>query len=128
MRVKVDDSRAVGKVADGARVSAAKAAVVARIDRDTKPLIPMMRNGIVKGRGKIKLVTTAGAIRRKIDLSAAKDGTIRWYSKVARNQYYGKSGWNYTTPGTGPRWVERAMAVHKPEWEKAAKEAFYGGN
>lgn len=30
---------------------------------------------------------------------------------------------NYTTPGTGPRWDEKAKPIHKKSWERVTKKA-----
>lgn len=130
MRVEVRDADAkarVGGGSDGAqRMAAAKSAVVMAIARDTKRFVPMMKNGFVKQGGKRKLITTAGNLRRSVDTSRSRDGVISWKSPVARNMYWGKTSWQYTTRGTGPRWVERAKAIYRDEWARAAKEEFDG--
>ena len=52
------------------------------------------------------------------------DGTeIIWNSVYAAAQYYGGTKnatfSNYTTPGTGPRWDEKAKGIFMSDWVKA---------
>lgn len=50
---------------------------------------------------------------------------INWNTPYAKAQFYGavgKGGYpvrNYTTPGTGPRWDEKAKGIHMKDWERA---------
>lgn len=50
---------------------------------------------------------------------------VNWNTPYARAQFYGKVGkggypvQNYTTPGTGPRWDEKAKGIHMKDWERA---------
>lgn len=58
----------------------------------------------------------------------AIDGkSVIWHARYARAQYYGSNGRavfkNYTTPGTGPRWDEKAKAIHGKSWENVVKKA-----
>lgn len=48
---------------------------------------------------------------------------IIWNAPYARRQYYAPRGWNYTEPGTGPKWVEKAKAIHGKQWEQIVKRA-----
>lgn len=51
------------------------------------------------------------------------DGSsIHYNTPYAAYQYYNRWG-NYTTPGTGPRWDEKAKRIYMSDWEKA----FLGG-
>lgn len=40
----------------------------------------------------------------------------------ARKQFYIQHS-KYTTPGTGPRWDEKAKAIHGRSWEQVVKRA-----
>lgn len=55
---------------------------------------------------------------------AADNKSISWNTPYAKAQFYGYVGkgyriYNYTTPGTGPRWDLKAKANHMRDWEKA---------
>ena len=55
--------------------------------------------------------------------NVAPDGkTITWNSPYARRHYYASGGWNYTTPGTGPKWDEKAKGVFMSDWVEAFKK------
>ncbi|MEG0286018.1 MAG: minor capsid protein [Vagococcus sp.] len=48
------------------------------------------------------------------------DGTsIFWYSVYARKHFYAPGTWNYTTPGTGPRWTEKGKGIFISDWVDA---------
>jgi len=50
------------------------------------------------------------------------DGSeISWNTPYAGPQYYAPGGWHYTTPGTGPRWFDRAQGQFMASWVKAYK-------
>ncbi|VDG98906.1 Minor capsid protein [Lysinibacillus sphaericus] len=48
--------------------------------------------------------------------------TISWNVPYARRQYY-NYGAKFTTPGTGPKWDEKAQAIHGADWLKIVKAA-----
>lgn len=51
------------------------------------------------------------------------DGSsIHYNTPYAAYQFYNQWS-NYTTPGTGPRWDEKAKGIYMSDWEKA----FLGG-
>lgn len=53
----------------------------------------------------------------RMSATIAMDGkSIIWNSSYARYMYYGSSGWNYTTPGTGPRWDKKAQGIFMSDW------------
>lgn len=53
----------------------------------------------------------------------ASDGkSIVWNTPYARRQYYNQFV-NYSTPGTGPKWVEKAKSIHLESWLRVAKAA-----
>lgn len=62
--------------------------------------------------------------------SIQNDGkSIHYNVPYARAQYYGYVGKGrypvrrYTTPGTGPRWDEKAKSIHLESWIRVAKRA-----
>lgn len=55
--------------------------------------------------------------------SVALDGkSIIWNVPYARYQYYNQYS-NYTTPGTGPKWDQKAKSIHMASWARVAKAA-----
>lgn len=50
---------------------------------------------------------------------------VTWNTPYAKAQFYGRVGKggypviNYTTPGTGPRWDEKAKGIHMKAWKNA---------
>lgn len=48
---------------------------------------------------------------------------IIWNAPYARRQYYAPGGWKYSTPGTGPKWDQKAKGIHGRQWEKIVKKA-----
>lgn len=55
--------------------------------------------------------------------SVAMDGkSIIWNVPYARYQYYGM-GFKYTTPGTGPKWDQKAKSIHMASWINVTKAA-----
>jgi hypothetical protein len=55
--------------------------------------------------------------------NVSPDGkSIEWNAPYARRHYYAPGGWNYTTPGTGPRWDLKAKSVFISDWLEAFKK------
>ncbi|PIC65486.1 capsid protein [Sporosarcina sp. P13] len=53
----------------------------------------------------------------------AIDGkSIIWSTVYARRQYY-NYGAKFTTPGTGPKWDRKALAIHGNQWTAIVKAA-----
>src|SRR5690625_1981879 len=53
----------------------------------------------------------------------ALDGkSIIWNVPYAKRQYY-NYGAKFTTPGTGPKWDSKALAIHGASWERVTKKA-----
>lgn len=48
--------------------------------------------------------------------------SIVWNAPYARRHYYNQMV-NYTTPGTGPKWDEKAKSIHLESWARVAKAA-----
>ena len=47
---------------------------------------------------------------------------IEWNVPYAARMYYNQYR-NYTTPGTGPKWVEKANAIHRNDWIRVIERA-----
>ena len=59
----------------------------------------------------------------RMGVSIGIDGSsIHYNTPYAAYQFYNQWS-NYTTPGTGPRWDEKAKGIYMSDWEKA----FLGG-
>ena len=59
----------------------------------------------------------------RLTASIGIDGSsIHYNTPYAAKQFYNRHQ-KYTTPGTGPRWDEKAKGIHMSDWEKA----FLGG-
>ena len=59
----------------------------------------------------------------RLSVSIGIDGSsIHYNTPYAACQFYNQWS-NYTTPGTGPRWDEKAKGIYMSDWEKA----FLGG-
>lgn len=55
----------------------------------------------------------------RMSVSIGIDGSsIHYNTPYAAKQFYVQHE-NYTTPGTGPRWDEKAKGIHMSDWEKA---------
>lgn len=48
--------------------------------------------------------------------------SIIWSAPYARRQYYNQFT-HYTTPGTGPKWDQKAKAIHGKQWQNIVKKA-----
>ncbi|WP_125703701.1 minor capsid protein [Lacticaseibacillus daqingensis] len=59
---------------------------------------------------------------RKKQLIAADSSSVTWLVPYAHRQYYAPAGWTYTTPGTGPKWVEVAKTKYMGKWVNAFKK------
>jgi len=55
--------------------------------------------------------------------AVAADGkSIKWNVPYARKQYY-NYGARFTTPGTGPKWDQKALSIHRRSWIRVAEAA-----
>ncbi len=60
-----------------------------------------------------------GDLRTFVDIeSHGNEADLIYNSKYASYQWYGVGMQNYTTPGTGPEWCEKARNVYEGEWIK----------
>lgn len=71
---------------------------------DMNQFVPM-REGVLRMTGTIDLDGSA----------------VNYHTPYAAYQFYAPGGWNYTTPGTGPRWDLKAKGMFMSSWVKAFK-------
>lgn len=105
----VDLGRAIKKA--DLMETAAVTAIAQGVVRDSEPFIPK-REGALRQTGEIE--------------SDYESGKVRYGNKsvpYAAPQYNAPGGWNYTTPGTGPRWFDEAQAIHMKQWLAEGKAA-----
>lgn len=80
-------------------------ALINQVHADSTPYVPML----------------SGDLRNQS--SMAMDGkSIIWNAPYARRQYY-NYGAKFTTPGTGPKWDSKALAIHGDSWARIVKKA-----
>lgn len=53
---------------------------------------------------------------------SADNKQIIWNTPYARRLYYNQYV-NYTTPGTGPKWDQKAKSIHQRDWLRITEEA-----
>lgn len=63
---------------------------------------------------------------RSQSMRVNNDKQIQWSVPYARYQWDGKPGWNYTTPGTGPRWGDVAKERHLMSWIAITNRTMWG--
>jgi cytochrome c2 len=63
----------------------------------------------------------SGDLRNQSNVSPDNKQII-WNVPYARRQYY-NYGAKFTTPGTGPKWDSKALAIHGKSWERIVKKA-----
>lgn len=56
---------------------------------------------------------------RNLSTVSADGKSITWSAPYARKHYYTNFSPNYTTPGTGPRWDEKAKGPFMSDWLEA---------
>ena len=62
-----------------------------------------------------------GDLRNQSSVSTNGKSVI-WNVPYARRQYY-NYGARFTTPGTGPKWDEKAKSIHLRSWERITEKA-----
>lgn len=106
-------------------------AVRVRVKKDLKGV-----NGRVNQMTKLGQYALANQVHADSNLYAPfKSGDLRiqsyvtgdnqqviWNVPYARRQYYNQFS-KYTTPGTGPKWDRKALAIHINQWTKITKKA-----
>lgn len=109
VKISVELDRAKMKLSDG-NIRRGRFALANQALADMNQYVPM-------DEGHLRLTAT-------IDIDGS---AVNYNTPYAKAQYYGyretKDGKvffrNYTTPGTGPKWDEKAKGIHMKEWEKA---------
>ena len=110
MKIEVDLGRVMKKLSQG-NIDTGRYALANQAMADMHQFVPMKGND---------LRTTT-----HIDTDGS---SINYNMPYAKAQYYGfvgKGGYpvrNYTTPGTGPRWDEKAKSIYMNGWIKAFVE------
>ena len=75
----------------------------------------MMANKMLSDMNENFVPERDGNLRQSGQVSA--DGKqLVWNSVYARRHYYAPGNWKYTTPGTGPRWDEKAKGIFMSTW------------
>lgn len=57
----------------------------------------------------------SGDLRQHVMLTDNAE-QIHYTQIYARRHFYAPGNWNYTTPGTGPRWDQKAQAMYSENW------------
>lgn len=98
----------VDKLFSSANKQRAKLALTSQMATDMEKYVPLKK----------------GVLRANLTITPDR---LSYGAVYARAQYYGTNGivsfHNYTEPGTGPKWDEKAKANHMEEW----KEMFVEG-
>ena len=107
MRVSVSvNTKDIDRKLSKANLNNANRIVVGQMLMDMTPFVPMSN---AKSRG-----TLRG--------SAHLNGTVlSWNTPYARRRFY-EENVNFTTPGTGARWDNRAKAVNMDSWLRVLKK------
>ena len=88
--------------------------------------VPANAHGVVRDREPF-IPTREGFFRKPAEPeSDYESGKVRYGNAsvpYAAPQYNAPGGWNYTTPGTGPRWFDEAQAIHMKQWLAEGKAA-----
>jgi len=59
-----------------------------------------------------------GALRSS-QVIASDGSSVQWVSPYAHRHFTAPGGWHYSTPGTGPRWTDKAKSAYMGKWTKA---------
>ncbi|MFD1411516.1 minor capsid protein [Lapidilactobacillus gannanensis] len=87
-------------------------------------------NPVAFKRGRFALATQASAdmnqfvpmkegYLRKSNIIPRDGSYIEYTMPYSSRMFYGDPGWQYTTPGTGPRWDNVAKARYMGNWKRA---------
>lgn len=116
MRVSIEDEDALAKIGAGIRgqerMRRALAAAVDQVKKDTENYVPKRE----------------GYLRKSVNTSRGEQGRISWDIRYASAVYHMPRRYHWTTPGTGPRWVETAATAGGfTKWQKAIQEVLEDG-
>ena len=105
MKCTIQDDKARAKIGAGpygdAKMKQALATCVENVRSDTEKYVPRL----------------TGNLRRSVDTSRGEEGLISWNAVDNKGRgyaayvYHMPKNRNWTTPGTGPQWVERAKTA-----------------
>lgn len=110
MRVgSVDVARAVAKGLRAQQAAAKAYTLAAR--RDSNRYVPML-SGALRGSAGTQSDIYGGRL-------TYGGGNVPY----ARAHYYAPGGWRYTTPGTGPKWFDKAKRKYGAKWAQEAQQA-----
>ena len=102
-KTKVDiDFRGIEKKLSESNMQRGRYALANQALSDMNRYVPR-REGVLRMSTSINLDATA----------------INYHAPYAKKQFYASGGWKYTTPGTGPRWSDKAKRIHGRNWTKA---------
>jgi hypothetical protein len=108
--VEINEAYLLGKYGD--RIERAQAFLDSEVLRQSNPFVPFVQG---------TLANTA---------VIEKPGEIVYVQPYARAMYYGDN-FNFTKsfhPDAGPRWTDRAKAIHLPDWKRGVEDILRGGN
>lgn len=100
VRIEVELSGAKGKMSQD-RVRRGRYALANQMLSDMNQYVPM----------------DEGILRQSATIDI--DGTAVNYNVPYANRLFKYYLYNYTTPGTGPRWDNKAKGIHMKDWENA---------
>lgn len=104
VKVDINLGRAYKKLSTQATTQGRRA-VANQALADMNQFVPM-KEGTLRMTGTIDLDATA----------------VNYNTPYARRHFYAPGGWNYTTPGTGPRWDLKAKGMFMNDWVEAFKK------
>lgn len=103
-KIDIDLSGAYRKLSPNA-VQGGRRAVANQSMADMNPFVPM-KEGILRQATSINMDGSA----------------VNYHMIYARRHFYAPGGWDYTTPGTGPRWDLKAKGLFINDWIEAFKK------
>ena len=113
MNVKIEDANARAKVGAGPygdhRMRMALSVCVENIRSDTERYVPKY----------------TGTLRMSCDTSRGEEGLISWNAPYAVYVYHMRNA-HWTTPGTGPQWVERGASMFRERWAGLIQKVLNG--
>lgn len=107
MRLDVKiDTKAIDKKLSKANLNNANRIVAGQMLMDMTPFVPMSN------------AKSRGTLRGSAHLNG---NVLSWNTPYARRRFY-EENVNFTTPGTGARWDNRAKAVNMDSWLRVLKK------
>lgn len=100
------DTRAIDKKLSKVNLNNANRIVAGQMLMDMTPFVPMSN------------AKSRGTLRGSAHLNG---NVLSWNTPYARRRFY-EENVNFTTPGTGARWDNRAKAVNMDSWLRVLKK------